>query len=165
MFTKRQICLKCQCHLPLNERYCNKCGPGEAKRLANIYDANLSLLFNRTLDCLSNEINSYRRTFLTASRDELTNDIPYNKNYQLLLNTTNQPFISLILHLDGIGLSRSNNQPLWLLSCSLVELPPHLRIRRFNMPVLSVWIAKEEPNMNLWLQEIVGRLQILKKEG
>ena len=135
------------------------------KRLANIYDADLSLLFVRTLDCLSTEIDTYRAAFLTAPRDELTNDIPYNNNYQLLLNATNQPFISLVLHLDGIGLSRSSKQSLWLLSCSLVELPPHLRIRRFNMPVLSVWIAKEAPNMNLWLEEIFRRLQIVKEKG
>ena len=165
MFTKRQVCLNCECDLPLNERYCQKCGPDKMKQLANIYDADLSLLFTRTLDCLSTEIDTYRTQFLASPRDESTNDIPYNNNYQLLLNTTTQLFISIILHLEGIGLSRSHNHPLWLLSCSLVELPPHLRIRRFNMPVLSAWIAEEEPNMKLWLGEIVRRLQTLKNQG
>ena len=165
LFTKRQVCLSCNCELRSGERYCSRCRSAEAKQLANIYDVDLSLSFSRMLDFLSPSIDAYRDRFLNCPRDESTNDIPYNKNYRLLLDSTNQPFISIIIHLDGISLSRSSNQPLWLLSCSIVELPPHLRVRRHNMPVLSVWIAQEEPSMEVWLRDILSQLQVLKERG
>jgi hypothetical protein len=165
MFVKRQICLQCRCDLRLNDQRCDKCNDDQLKRVASIYDVDLSFVFTQTLDCLSDQIDIYRNAFLNHSRDELTNDIPYNNNYRMLLATTNQPFISLILHVDGIGLGQSSGEHLWLLSCSLVELPPYLRMRRFNMPVLSVWIAKEAPDMSLWLQDVFQRLHILKEKG
>ncbi|CAF4479761.1 unnamed protein product, partial [Rotaria sp. Silwood2] len=79
-----------------------------------------------------------------------------------MCDSINYPFISIILHVDGIGLSESNNQSLWILSCSIVELPPAVRTRRQNNLILSMWTAKEQPIIELWLNSCFHQLANLK---
>ncbi len=81
--------------------------------------------------------------------DKETNDIVYNKNYRILCDSMHYPFISIIIHLDGIGLGKTNKEHLWIFSCSICELPPAVRNRRQNNIILSLWISKEQPDINL----------------
>ncbi|CAF4100665.1 unnamed protein product, partial [Rotaria magnacalcarata] len=54
---------------------------------------------------------------------------------------------------------------MWLFSTSIIELPPTLRYRRSNMPLISMWIACKEPDIKLWLNESVEMLKLLKNTG
>lgn len=167
LFTKRTVCTQCLTMLSYDDKTCNKCVPFEHKRLANIFDVNQPLVFARMLDRLMPDIDAYR---IQIAADHLPidndNDIVFNALYRELKQTMGStPFISLILHLDGINLSKSSKLTLWLLSCSLIELPPRLRYRRGNMIVLSAWIGPCEPKINLWLDECLLQLNCLKQAG
>jgi hypothetical protein len=94
-----------------------------------------------------------------------TNDIVFNENYKYFRDCFIGPFISVILHLDGINLGKSNSQHLWILSCSIIELPPHVRNRKQNNIILSLWIASEQPDVNLWLYRCLAQLMELKASG
>ena len=59
------------------------------------------------------------------------------------------PLVSLLLHLDGVGLTRSTQLKLWLFSGSIVELPPKLHNRRYNMIALSIWVGHSEPETEI----------------
>ena len=48
------------------------------------------------------------------------------------------------------------------MSCSIVELPPDVQNRRQNNIILSLWIAKEQPDINLWLDRCFSQLAHLK---
>ncbi|CAF2098507.1 unnamed protein product [Rotaria magnacalcarata] len=122
-------------------------------------------MFTRTYDRLSSVIDEYRECFTKQQMKNETNDIVYNKNYKLLYNSTNDRFITILLHVDGIGLSNNNKESLWLLSCSIIELPPAIRIRRQNNLVLSMWISNEQPNIYLWLTQCIQQLSNLKEKG
>lgn len=76
-----------------------------------------------------------------------------------------QPFITNLFHVDGIQLGKSNKLTLWLLSCCIVEVPPHLRTQRDNMALLSMWVGTLQPIMKLWLRECVSNLKNLKSTG
>ena len=76
-----------------------------------------------------------------------------------------QNIISLILHLDGVSLTKSSKLKLWLFSGSFVEVPPKLRFRRYNMILLSIWIGCTEPPADLWLNGIIDSISRLKREG
>ena len=69
------------------------------------------------------------------------------------------------MHLDGVGLTKSTKLKLWLFSGSIVELPPQLRYRRYNMPLISIWVGYTEPIINLWLDKIIDKLNYLKSES
>ncbi|CAM4924481.1 unnamed protein product [Rotaria socialis] len=100
------------------------------------------------------------------SRQNNNNDIIFNQVYKELQSRRgSSSSISLLLHLDGISLCKSSKLNLWLLSCSLIELPVHLRYRRFNVIVLSVWIGHCEPLVDLWLEESFQQLNDVKKKS
>ncbi|CAM4808972.1 unnamed protein product [Rotaria magnacalcarata] len=148
LFNKRLICIRCHHNLSHNDKICNKCFSKEKKSIASIFDVNQPLVFTRTLVRLSSEIEDNRKqcNLNHLSRQNNNNDIIFNQVYKELQSRhDSSSFISLLLHLDGINLCKSSKLNLWLLSCSLIELPVHLRYRRFNMIVLSVWIGHREP--------------------
>lgn len=116
-------------------------------------------------DRLCKTIDSYRDIFTRKQSDDETNDIVYNINYKTLCGSCSDPFISILLHLDGISLSESTNQCLWILNGTIIELPPLVRTRRQNNIILSMWIANEHPNVELWLQRCLHQLRDLKCKG
>ena len=81
-------------------------------------------------------INSYRERFRHRQIDDEINDIVHNNNYKVLCDSTVYPFISLLLHVDGISLGESTKQSLWIISCSIIELPPIYRNRRQNNVIM-----------------------------
>ncbi|CAM4836261.1 unnamed protein product [Rotaria magnacalcarata] len=112
---------------------------------------------------LYDEINGYKKQILKESEEvnKQSNDIPFASCYQNLLNYDNN-FISLLFHIDGIGLFKSSKLKLWLFSTSIIELPPRLRYKRCNLPVVSVWVGYKEPNIHMWLDKsiIVGSVPV-----
>ncbi|CAF1619525.1 unnamed protein product [Rotaria magnacalcarata] len=53
---------------------------------------------------------------------------------------------------------------MWLFSGSIVELPPICRYRRYNMILMSIWVAYTEPKPDLWLRPIISQIQSLKMQ-
>ncbi|CAM4791381.1 unnamed protein product [Rotaria magnacalcarata] len=151
IFVKRVVCINCKNHVSISSTICLNCASGKRQRLA--------------FDRLYTIIDEYRKLFTQRTLDNETNDIVYNRNYKILCNLFNYPFISIILHLDGISLSASNKQSMWMLSCSIVELPPEVRNRRQNNLILSIWIGKEQPDIDLWLGQTLNQLAHLKSKG
>lgn len=95
-----------------------------------------------------------------------TYDIPFASTYQdLLKQHGKRNFISLLFHLDGISLCKSTKLKMWMFSSSILELPPKLRYRCQNMPLISIWVACKEPNIPMWLNNSIRMLQLLKTEG
>ncbi|CAF1431354.1 unnamed protein product [Rotaria sordida] len=54
---------------------------------------------------------------------------------------------------------------MWMLSRSIVELPPKLRSQRCNMLIISIWIVCIEPPAKLWLNYSVNKLKIIKNQS
>lgn len=93
-------------------------------------------------------------------------DIPFSSLYrQLLIMNDGENLISLLLHADGIGLTRSTKLKMWMFSGSLVELPPKLRNRHCNMVLISIWVAYVEPVPQLWLKRSIAQLEMIKFQG
>ncbi|CAF2789815.1 unnamed protein product [Rotaria sp. Silwood2] len=165
LFVKRRVCLLCHNNIALSSDTCFKCNSNYTKQYADVFDADYEKLFSEVIERNYVDINQYRQKIITTQNDE-TNDIPFQKIFREFQQTvSHRYFISVILHLDGIGLGKSNKLVLWLLSCTIVELPPHLRNKRENMIPLSAWIAPREPIIYSWLNECIQRLKYLKLSG
>ncbi|CAF3853887.1 unnamed protein product [Rotaria sp. Silwood1] len=151
--------------MALSSDICFKCNSNNTKQYADVFDADYEKIFSEVIERHHVDINQYRQKIITTQNDE-TNDIPFQQIYREFQQTvSHRSFISVILHLDGIGLGKSNKLVLWLLSCTIVELPPHLRNKRENMIPLSAWIAPREPIIQSWLNECMQRLKYLKLSG
>jgi hypothetical protein len=130
------------------------------------YDSNVELIIQRIMTRLSSEIIEYKQKILHNDDPEQTKDIPFGTLYQYILKKNNyQDLISLFLHVDGISITNSTKLKLWMLSGSLVELPAQLRSRRWNMVVISIWVAYVEPSAQLWLNYALSKLQLIKETG
>jgi len=115
---------------------------------------------------LSCSIEEYKEKILNNIDVDSTQDILFGALYKKFLNQYPiENIISLLLHLDGIGLTKSTGLKMWLFSGAFFELPPTLRYRRHNMILLSIWIGYVEPNPDLWLKFIVNELDDIKKQG
>lgn len=165
LFVKRIVCISCKRDLIESSKICSQCPNDYPKRLAIVFDSIQETLFTQVYDHLHFIINSYRERFTKQEIDNETNDIVYNKNYKIFRDSIHYAFISLIIHLDGINLDKSKIYHLWILSCSIVELPPVVRGHRQNNIILSLWIAKEQPDINLWLDRCFSQLTNLKITG
>jgi hypothetical protein len=148
---------------------CNKCSSLNDKSIATIFDINQPLVFTQMIDRLLTDIEDTRKQIILnnlSPDNNSNNDIIFNEVYKELQNKcSSTPFISLLLHLDGISLCKSSKLTLWLFSASLIELPVHIRYHRFNMIILSVWIGHREPLIDLWLSECLHQLNHLKNKG
>lgn len=114
----------------------------------------------------SSNFNEHKKNIYNNTDHEKTKDIPFGTLYQNVLKKNGyQDLISLLLHVDGIGITSSTKLKMWMLSGSIVELPAKLRSRQCNMVIISIWIAYIEPPAKLWLNYSVNKLQILKDQG
>ncbi|CAF2997279.1 unnamed protein product [Rotaria socialis] len=167
LFTKRLICTECQNILFHNDKVCKYCASSDSKSIATVFDINQQLVFARMLDRLVPDIERNRQQILIdSSSPQNNNDIMFNKIYRdLQYKYSLTPFVSLLLHLDGIALSKSSRLNLWLFSCTIIELPVELRYRRCNTVVLSVWVGCREPIIDAWLSESLQQLNTVKKIG
>ncbi len=161
------MCLLCGFEIEYAAASCIKCESNDNKQqFADIYDSDCALIFTNIIERHLVDINKYREKILHEENDDINNDIPFQKIYRAFLkNTVHQPFISAIFHIDGIALGKSNNLTLWLLSCSILELPPDLRNQRKNMVILSMWVGVCQPIIKIWLRECIQGLKKLKSLG
>ena len=166
IFTKRSVCLLCEICLKYGKNECSRCRSSDPKTIADIYDVDIYLVLETVIKRLSSKIEEYNCQIKQNNDLDQTNDIPFNALYQQLLKQNpDKNLISLLLHLDGVGLTKSTQLKMWLFSGSVIELPPHIRYRRYNMVLLSIWIGYSEPEMDLRLESIVYELKYLKTRG
>ena len=131
------------------------------------YDANTMEIITRIITRLSTQIAQYKEKIVMKDEMNKNKDIPFSSLYQRLLTTDrSENLISLLLHADGISLTRSTKLKLWMLSGALIELPPKLRNRHCIMVLISIWIANNvEPSPQIWLNRSLAQLEMIKFQG
>ncbi|CAF2038029.1 unnamed protein product [Rotaria magnacalcarata] len=165
LFTKRSICTLCNENLNYNATQCLLCQSLDKKTIANIYDLDIQRILKTILERLEKNIDDYKEQINDNDDKEKAGDIPFQRLYQQLLKQNQKEnLISLLLHLDGVGLTKSTKLKLWLFSGSIIELPSKLRYRRYNMIPMSIWVGYTEPQPDIWLQSIVNELKYLKSQ-
>ena len=166
LFVKQAVCLVCNQYFDYGKSQCPLCQVADEKQIARVFDLDIYESMKTIVGRLSSDIEDYKRLISDTHLRSTSNDIPFHRLYRELLNRnpTQNP-ISLLLHLDGIGLTKSTQLKLWLFSGSIVELPAKLRHRRYNMILMSMWIGYAEPKPELWLKPIIDELQYVKTRG
>ena len=149
LFVKRASSINCESGLPSTLKKCPKCSNINSERIAEVFDTLQETVCTGMYGRLSSVIDAYRECYTKQQMNNETNDIVYYQNYKTLCDSINDPFIIILLHVDGISLSNSNIESLWLFSCSIIKLPLAIRIRRQSNLVLSMWISNEQPNIHL----------------
>ena len=166
LFTTRKLCLRCEQELADGVICCSNCPSSNTSEIIFIYQADVQFILSVLLKRLWKTISENREQIRNQNDLFNTNDIGYCQAYQHLLNRfPDENFITALLHLDGVGLCKSSKLKMWLFSFSIVELPARFRYRRFNMPVVSLWIGFKEPTASLWLKKSVSILEELKVAG
>ena len=125
---KRRICLVCQLDIEYNAELCTKCKSRDNTQVADVFDIDYAAAFVDLIERHVVDITQYTKEIMSNEKDDNNNGIPFQKVYRSFLKTViHQPFISAILHLDGIRLGKASKLTLWILSCSILEIPPRLR--------------------------------------
>ena len=165
-YHKRIICALCGAELD-KKRKCSSCHDFEKKHLAFIYDTQFTALLTMIISRLFQQIECYREKFSKDNTDNVneTYDIPFANIYQSLRKSYGNKIITLLFHLDGIGICKSTKLKMWILTASIIELPPRLRYRRENMPPISLWFSCTTPNIDMWLSRSIKMLKSLKLNG
>jgi len=160
---KREVCTAC--YRDADDHNNDICATQDRRKNANIFDINVKTVFSVLLNRLWPAITEYKIQ-IESNPSNHNNDIPFNLLYRKMMkNVKNEQFISIILHVDGISLCKSKKLTLWLLSGIIIELPPHLRYRRCNMILLSIYIGIGEPKPKSWLNSCFAQLNHLKNDG
>ncbi|CAF1241007.1 unnamed protein product [Rotaria sordida] len=166
IFKKYLLCTTCNAYVSLKKKFCFKCSSNDSKTFAFIYDMNIEEYIRNIYIRLKIEIDQYRNQLRLMNDKNKTNDIGFNNLYQQLLkDNLNDNFITFLLHLDGIGLSKSTNLKMWLFSGSIIELRPQLRNNRYNNVLFSFWFSYKEPNVKIWLRNCANLIKMIKMKG
>lgn len=123
-------------------------------------------MLRRVVQRLHSQILEYKAEIEKGEDERKTKDVPFGTLYkELLKRHPGENLLSLLLHLDGIPLTQSTKLKMWMFSGAIVELPPSIRYRRFNMVVISIWVGYVEPPPHLWLKNSVKMLEMVKSNG
>lgn len=165
LFVKREVCGICFNEAPGQDAAID-CSCFERARRFSVYDIDLKTTCHFLISRLWSSIEEYKQKIKSNASDGF-NDLPFNNVYRKMVKSIGEDrqFISLILHIDGISLCKSTKLSLWLLSGILLELPPHLRYRRENMLLLSIYVGCGEPSPKFWLSSCFCSLRRMKNEG
>ncbi|CAF2186810.1 unnamed protein product [Rotaria magnacalcarata] len=165
-FKKRKVCLLCYNDLAGDARIYLNCPTSADSNIAIIYDSDLMSILSILLKKHWKTICTYKEELRSNNDVSGDHDIGFAYAYQNLLRKfPNENFITALMHLDGVGLCKSNKSKMWLLSFSLIELPAKVRYQRYNMPVVSIWVSSKEPIASVWLRNSIDALKELKVSG
>lgn len=148
--------------------YCSKCFNQCEKTRFNTktcMNDNCSL-FKRTLktnqivEIVSLDIRTQIKSIIARNINLLTqsnkffpsSDVTSGSFYTTAQSNIKCNTISIIIHTDGAPLIRSSRQAIWPCFASIVELPPPVREYQTNIMLLSLWSAKEKPNVNIFFE-------------
>jgi hypothetical protein len=135
---KYLFCTTCKKDVSFETKFCLKCSSNDLRRFAFVYDMNVEDSIKNIYKRLKREIDQYRDQLRLMDDQDHTNDIGFNNLYQQLLKyNPDDNFITFLLHLDDIRLSKSTKMKMWLFSGSIVELRPPLRSHRYNNVLFS----------------------------
>ncbi|CAF1314464.1 unnamed protein product [Adineta ricciae] len=166
IFKKCMLCTSCNEYISLRKMFCSKCLSTDARNFAFVYDMNIEEYIKKVYVRFRVEIDEYRNQLFLRQDMEKTNDIGFNHVYQQLLkNNENDEFITFLLHIDGISLSKSSNLKMWLFSGSIIELRPQLRSHRYNNIIFSFWFGYKEPDVKIWLRNCTNLIRLVKTKG
>jgi hypothetical protein len=166
VLSKQILCTVCNNSLSSSDTCCQKCLCSDNKCFASVYVMNVEQLIKKIYVHLKTDIDEYRQHLKTMNDRDETNDIGFNKIYQQLLKINiSENFITFLLYLDGISISKSSSLKMWIFSGSIIELRPHLRNRRYNMVLFSLWFSYTEPNAQIWLKQCINLLKFIKIKG
>ncbi|CAF1204622.1 unnamed protein product [Adineta steineri] len=155
-FKKYLFCTICKEYLSFENKFCSKCSPNDPKRFAFVYDMNIEESIKNIHIRLERDIKEYQNQLRLMDDQDLTNDIGFNNLYQQLLrDNSNDNFITFLLHLDDIRLSKSTKMKMWLFSGSIIELRPQLRGQRI--------MINENYRINIKFLSITGDSPALSK--
>ena len=130
------------------------------------YDTDVVVLLKRIIQRLYPSIHEYKATIEKSEDENNTKDVPFGTLYkELLKKYSHESILSLLLHLDGIPVTKSTKLKMWMFSGAILELPPKIRYRRFNMVVLSIWVGYVEPPPHIWLKASLNNLEMAKSRG
>ena len=165
LFVKREVCGICFNEAP-GQDVAISCSCFQRARRFSVYDIDLKTTCHFLISRLWSSIKEYKQKIKSNASDGF-NDLPFNSVYRKMVKSIGEDrqFISLILHIDGISLCKSTKLSLWLLSGIVLELPPHLRYRRENMLLLSIYVGFCEPSPKFWLSSCFCSLHRMKNEG
>ncbi|CAF2032844.1 unnamed protein product [Rotaria magnacalcarata] len=160
------LCTICNNSMLLSDKFCSKCSTSDSHCFAVVYDMDVENLIKKIYKRLKIDIDEYRVQLHTMNDNHKTNDIGFNNIYQkLAAHNTKNSFITFLLHLDGISLSKSSKMKMWLFSGSIIELRPELRCRRYNMVLFSFWFSHKEPDAQIWLKNCINLIKFIKVKG
>ncbi|CAF1058637.1 unnamed protein product, partial [Didymodactylos carnosus] len=73
-------------------------------------------------------------------------DITDGRCYRQILREETGPFISLIMNGDGVQVSNSSNNSLWIFTLIINEINRSFRFKMKNVIVAAIWSGKRKPN-------------------
>ncbi|XP_064470402.1 uncharacterized protein LOC135385154 [Ornithodoros turicata] len=92
------------------------------------------------------------------------NDVVDGRLYRSIRNKVcSEADITVTMNSDGSPAFNSSNYSIWPIQLTINELPHSLRTS--NVLTAALWYGKEHPNMSLFLDAFVKKLNILSEEG
>ncbi|CAF2079802.1 unnamed protein product [Rotaria magnacalcarata] len=142
------------------------CATSNEYDIATIYDSDVKSILRVLLENIGDKIRVYKHDLMSNNDTSGNLDIGFAYAYQNLLHRfSNEYFIMALIHLDGIGLCKSNKLKMWLLSFSIIELPAKLRYQKHNVVIVSIWVSSKEPIASVWLRKSIKKLEELTITG
>ncbi|CAF2984155.1 unnamed protein product [Rotaria sp. Silwood2] len=84
----------------------------------------------------------------------------YHKKKKNLQTISNNMFpITLMLHIDSTPIVHWTKKHTWLVTASIVEIPPPLRENQFNLLLLSLWNGPVKPDADSLLNEVCDTIK------
>ena len=109
----------------------------------------IQALLSNIVSRLAISMENYKKIILNPD-SKTKYDIPFAKVYKNLLQQyLTENLLTLLLHIDGIPLSKSSKLKLWICDTSIIEISPHLRVQRANMFLISIYIGYTESSVNM----------------
>ena len=109
----------------------------------------IQALLSNIVSRLAISMENYKKIILNPD-SKTKYDIPFAKVYKNLLQQyLTENLLTLLLHIDGIPLSKSSKLKLWICYASIIEISPHLRVQRANMFLISIYIGYTESSVNM----------------
>ncbi|XP_051155210.1 uncharacterized protein LOC127277859 [Leptopilina boulardi] len=103
----------------------------------------------------------------SVSKNKIIKNIYDGKLYRRFVKSLNSDdhnrYVTAVFNTDGAPLFESSTFSIWPIYIMLNELPIHVRTN--NLIVVGLWFGKTKPDMNVFLDPFVEKMNILGDEG
>ena len=139
--------------------------------LNNTYHS-FSNISELTIDDVKSEIRSNIETYANVIDDYrsrskilLPCDVPSANIYQTISSTTSiknhQNQVTVMLHTDGVPITKIAGKSLWPIQATLCEIPPPIRNHKQAIMIFGAWLGNRHPDRKLLWKNIVKQIQQL----